>query len=110
MRSLALALLLSTAVLAGEPSKPYAAIPGFRAADAVLWQNPGPPGSRDLRYGPGGRAMEPRAPFTFVKEDSSGSNPKVLVRDANGREWDIKFGVEARPDTFCSRLAWAAGY
>jgi hypothetical protein len=32
------------------------------------------------------------------------------VRDASGREWSVKFGEEASPDTFASRLAWAAGY
>jgi hypothetical protein len=45
-----------------------------------------------------------------VKEDTSGTNPKVLVRDKNGRTWSVKFGEEARPDTFSSRLAWALGY
>ncbi len=34
----------------------------------------------------------------------------MRVKDANGLEWDIKFGHEAKPDTFATRMAWAAGY
>jgi hypothetical protein len=45
-----------------------------------------------------------------VKEDTTGTNPKVLVRDADGRVWDVKFGKEARPDTFVTHLAMALGY
>ncbi len=54
--------------------------------------------------------MQPRPPFTFVDEDTEGTTPKVSVRDAAGRQWVIKFGDEASPDTFCTRLAWALGY
>ncbi len=110
MRALTWGLVLATAVLAGESSKPYTQLPDFRPARAEVWHDPGRVAERDLRYGPGGRALEPRAPFTFEKEDLSGTSPKVRVRDAAGRQWVIKFGIEARPDTFCSRLAWAVGY
>lgn len=110
MRTLIWGLLLASAVLAGESSKPYYQLPGFRPAEAVLWHDPGRVQYRDLRYGPGGRALEPRPPFTFDKEDLSGTSPKVRVHDANGRLWVIKFGIEARPDTFSSRLAWVVGY
>jgi hypothetical protein len=64
----------------------------------------------DLRYGAGGRRLLPRPPFTFLQEDTSGSTPKVRVRDGAGREWVVKFGRESRSDTFGSRLAWAVGY
>jgi hypothetical protein len=76
----------------------------------ILWHEPGPVEQLDLRYGPEGASGAPQPPFQFVKEDTTGSSPKVLVRDANERQWDVKFGVEARSDTFCTRLAWAAGY
>jgi hypothetical protein len=85
-------------------------LPGFDASTAVLWTDPGRVERRDLRHGPGGPELQPQAPFTFEKEDLSGTSPKVKVRDGNGRQWVIKFGEEARPDTFSSRLAWAVGY
>ena len=110
MRTLTWGLLLASAVLAGESSKPYYQIPGFQPSQAVVWRDPGKVELRDLRYGPGGPELEPRAPFTFEKEDLSGTSPKVKVRDAGGRTWVVKFGEEARPDTFASRLAWAVGF
>lgn len=60
--------------------------------------------------GPGGRAAAPRAPFRFVEDDSSGTAPKVLVRDAARRQWIVKFGEEVKAETFAARIAWAAGY
>src|SRR3954447_1806385 len=77
---------------------------------AVLWHNPGRVERLDLVNGPGGRSLRPRPPFTFVKEDDSGSTPKIEVRDAAGRRWSVKFGPEASPDAFASRVAWAIGY
>lgn len=61
-------------------------------------------------YGPGGEAHQPRGPFTFVKEDLNGTNPKVVVHDADGVKWTVKLGAEARPETAATRLVWAAGY
>jgi hypothetical protein len=110
VRTLTCGILLTTAILAGERSRPYHQLPGFDSSKAVLWQDPGQVELRDLRYGPGARDLEPRAPFTFEKEDLSGTNPKVRVHDVAGRTWVIKFGAEARPDVFSSRLAWAVGY
>ena len=110
MRTLSWGLILTTAVLAGEHSKPYDQLPEFDLSKALIWQDPGPVEMRDLRYGPGGSDLEPRAPFTFEKEDLSGTSAKVRVGDANGRTWVIKFGEEALPDVFASRLAWAVGY
>jgi hypothetical protein len=34
----------------------------------------------------------------------------VSVRDANGRRWRVKWGVEVRCETFAVRLAWACGF
>lgn len=76
----------------------------------VLWHDPGDVGSLNLLYGVGGPDGAPAAPFQFQREDMTGSNPKILVKDAKGRTWDIKWGDEARPEVVSSRIAWACGY
>jgi hypothetical protein len=82
----------------------------IRQGKYVLWRDPGVVESLDFRYGEGGAAMAPKPPFSFLREEFEGSAPKVMVRDANQRQWSVKFGPEAHADTFCSRLAWALGY
>jgi len=76
----------------------------------VLWREPGDISSRDLFFGPGGREHQPRGPFTFIKEDLDGSNPKFDVRDRDGVVWKVKLGAEAKPEIAATRLIWAAGY
>ncbi|MDQ6759623.1 MAG: hypothetical protein M3Z32_07130 [Acidobacteriota bacterium] len=76
----------------------------------VLWRNPGRVEMLDLASGVGGRAKAPKPPFRFLEEDTTGSNPKIKVRDARGVEWSLKWGEEAKPEVFASRLAWACGY
>jgi hypothetical protein len=88
----------------------FTAKPMVRMGQYAMWHDPGPVETLDFRYGIGGPEMAPRPPFTFTEEDFSGSTPKVKVKDAAGRTWVIKFGDEASPDTFCTRLAWAMGY
>lgn len=80
------------------------------AKTVVLWQNPADIASRNLYYGPGGKAHEPHGTFTFVKEDLDGTNPKFVVRDEDGTKWKVKLGNEARPETVASRITWAVGY
>lgn len=75
-----------------------------------LWREPHDIPSENLLYGAGGRAHEPHGPFTFVKEDLDGTNPKYNVRDSDGIKWKIKLGAEARPETVASRFVWAVGY
>ncbi len=75
-----------------------------------LWREPKDIRSENLFYGPGGKEHSPRGPFTFVKEDLDGSNPKYDVRDEDGVKWKIKLGAEARPETVATRLVWAVGY
>ena len=77
---------------------------------AVLWRDPSDIGSRNLLYGAGGQAHEPRGTFTFLEEDLAGSNPKFDVRDQAGVKWKVKLGAEAPPEVAASRLVWAAGY
>jgi len=79
-------------------------------APTVLWRRPADIASRDLFYGPGGKDHQPHAPFTFLKEDLNGTNPKFDIEDRDGVKWKVKLGEEARPETVASRLVWAAGY
>jgi hypothetical protein len=79
-------------------------------AKVVLWTEPKDLATRSLYYGAGGKRHEPHGPFTFVKEDRGGTNPKFLIRDADGVEWKVKLGLEARSETAASRIVWAAGY
>jgi hypothetical protein len=76
----------------------------------VLWRDPTDIASRDLFYGAGGKDHEPRAPFTFVKEEGGGTSPKFILLDAQGVHWVAKLGPEARAETAATRLVWAAGY
>ena len=76
----------------------------------VLWQDPGNVASLDLTYGVGGQDGVPAPPFQFAKEDMTASNPKVLVKDAKGRTWNVKWSDEARPEIVANRIAWACGY
>jgi hypothetical protein len=78
----------------------------------VLWREPVDIESRDLFYGLGGRdgAPDTSALFTFVRHSKSGAQKKVIVEDKHGREWTVKFGPEARPETTATRIVWAAGY
>jgi hypothetical protein len=75
-----------------------------------LWREPEPADARDLRFGPGGAAGVPVPPFVFVEEHLAGSQPCVAVRDARDRLWRVKWGHEARPESFAVRVAWACGY
>src|SRR5687768_3858767 len=82
----------------------------------VLWVDPGPLANRDLFWGTGSAERAPKAPFTFISEDGSGTSPKVRVRDANEVEWSVKFaGTEAyknevHAEVAATRLMWAFGY
>ncbi len=76
----------------------------------VLWREPQDISSRNLIYGAGGKQNEPHGPFSFLKEDLDGSNPKFVVEDADRVKWKVKLGDEARPETVASRLVWAVGY
>lgn len=78
--------------------------PGF------LWLEPTNITTRDLYYGPGGKAHQPRGPYKFVEEDSNGTQPKFVVKDGNGVKWTAKTGMEARSETAATRLVWAVGY
>src|SRR5262249_12441457 len=78
----------------------------------VLWEDPGDIARRDLYYGVGGKENAPdlSSKFTFMGSDKSGTSEKIYVNDSNGKEWTVKFGPEARPETAATRIVWAVGY
>jgi hypothetical protein len=105
--AIALGILLS--VLACQPP----ALADLTPADlAQLWQEPTDLEQRDLFHGPGGAANAPRGgiPYDFLRIKQSGVNPGYDVTDAQGREWSVKLGVEARTEVAVSRIVWAVGY
>ena len=75
-----------------------------------LWRDPGHVERLDLAAGPGGADGAPEAPFHFLEEHQTGSQPCLSVRDARGRRWRVKWGAEVQPEAFAVRLAWACGY
>lgn len=83
---------------------------------AVLWRDPGPIGEKDLKWGVGSADRQPAPPFTFVKEDLSGSKPKVRVVDQNGVRWNIKFAGdnpsknEVQAEVAANRVLSALGF
>src|SRR5687768_4849062 len=99
----ALVLLTTFAAYAQAPQRPA-------NRKAVLWVDPGDISSKDLFWGNGAADRAPKPPFTFVAEDTDGTQPKVVVRDAAGREWSAKFGEEVHAGIAASRIVWALGY
>src|SRR5688572_17347208 len=93
-----------------------AASSGAAKDTPLLWHDPGPLGTKDLYWGAASANTAPKAPFTFVKEDTSGTKPKVQVTDANGMSWTAKFasksstGTEVHAEIAATRLIWAFGY
>jgi len=86
------------------------------ATERVLWRDPGPIAKRDVYWGMGSPDRAPKPPFTFVKESSSGSRPKIEVKDANGVKWMAKLAPadpllnEVNAEIAATRLMWAIGY
>lgn len=80
------------------------------AGENILWQDPGNVETLDFVEGVGGRAAEPQGPFQFMEEELAGTNPKVKLKDSRGAVWSVKWGEEAKPSVFATRLVWACGY
>lgn len=89
-----------------------ASLADVRDGQATLWKDPGAIENLDLFYGLGGAegAPDASATFTFVSRSTSGTSKKISVKDDKGKEWTVKFGAEARPETTATRLVWAMGY
>jgi hypothetical protein len=78
--------------------------------EAILWSDPGPVDKLDLAGSVGAPVSAPKPPFLFLREDLSGTQPKLFVRDANATTWNVKFGFEVKPESFCWRIVKAVGY
>jgi hypothetical protein len=102
------ALASSTAVPRGRTQKQKQ--DNYASGERILWRDPQDVASLDFQYGIGGRERQPQPPFHFVSEDLSGHTAKINVTDARGAHWNLKWGHEVLPSTFCTRLAWACGY
>jgi hypothetical protein len=92
-----------------KKSKKSSAAPAQPGAPA-LWEDRGDISQLNLIMGIGSEEGMPKAPFQFDKEDTTGTNPKIKVIDANGVKWNIKFDEEVHAEVAASRLAWACGY
>ena len=76
----------------------------------VLWEDREDISKLDLYYGIGSEEEMPKPPFQFKEEDTTGTNPKIKVIDANGVKWNIKFDEEVHAEIAASRIVWACGY
>jgi hypothetical protein len=115
MRHLSIAIALVLALTPGPaalaaPQQQPTGTSGSVDPRAVLWTDPGPIASRDLSTGMGRPERAPQGPFTFVEEDGSGTQPKMVVTDARGVRWDVKFGEEAKAEVAANRFVWALGF
>ncbi|HEX8559374.1 MAG TPA: hypothetical protein VF668_14820 [Pyrinomonadaceae bacterium] len=124
--TLALALCLSACAFAagrGEGRQDAAARPESQKEEKgqkkeappqgapVFWKEPGDIASRNLLLGPGGEEMKPDLRQVIWEETmTEGYSVKWRVRDASGKQWVVKVGNEAQPETVATRLVWAAGY
>ena len=106
----AVAMVIPSSSVAAQDSRPRTASARASSPAASIWQDVGPVEQLDFFGGPGGREGAPKPPFTFVEEDSGGTNPKIKVKDAAGRQWGVKWGSEVHAEVFAARFAWAAGY
>src|SRR5258706_13180419 len=78
----------------------------------VLWNEQADIENLDLFNGSGGSEGAPdlTGKFTYVGADTKGTQKKIYVKDDKDREWTVKFGPEARPETVATRFVWAMGY
>ena len=85
---------------------------GASADIAELWQEPADLLERDLMNGPGGAELAPpqNGSYEFVAFKTTGTNPGYDVKDASGRMWSVKLGIEAQSEVTASRILWAMGY
>jgi hypothetical protein len=109
LRSLRVLTFLGAAILLGLPVE-TASRPQSDGVTARLWRDPGSVAARDLFWGSGGPDRVPQAPFKFQEEDTGGTQPKLVVVDARGVVWDVKFGIESRAEVAANRIVWSLGY
>jgi hypothetical protein len=103
-------LAISLPIVAYDKVEHAASVKNLPAGENILWSDPGDVSKLDFVNGVGGPEGVPEPPFQFLGEDLGGTTPKVKVKDSKGREWSVKFGAEAKPSVFSTRLLWACGY
>jgi len=114
MRSIpfrSLVLIVALVACANGPQTRSAQPPTTDIAE--LWQEPLDLPTRDLLLGPAGSSLAPPADngqFEFLAFKTTGTNPGYDVRDASGRIWSVKLGVEAQSEVTSSRILWAMGF
>ena len=86
--------------------------PATPSQSAELWEAPNDLAARDLFDGPWGKnlAPNPTTVYTFVSVKTGGVSPGFAVTDAQGMEWSVKQGPEAKVEVVMSRLLSAVGY
>lgn len=106
-------LIFVCAIVACTQSQAQQTISTPDAEIAELWQEPTDLMQRDLFHGPGGAALAPPqtgGSFQFIAFKTTGTNPGYDVKDASGRVWSVKLGIEAQPEVTASRILWAMGF
>jgi hypothetical protein len=105
-------IVLALVACANSPqAQQPSTLPDFEPPE--LWQEPADLASRDLFNGVGGAALAPPATdatYQFVAYKTTGTNPGYDVKDASGRIWSVKLGIEAQSEVTVSRILWAIGY
>ena len=95
-------------------NSPHAQPQSAAGADiAELWQEPVDLLERDLFQWPRWRragAARRTALIEFVAFKTTGTNPGYDVKDASGRLWSVKLGIEAQSEVTASRILWAMGF
>jgi hypothetical protein len=90
------------------PVKRVGAVVPTPAQMAALWVDPGAT-ARNLVNGPGGNDV-PRpasdARYDVISPDTRGFSITYRVRDASGRDWNVKVGPEAQTEVVASRIVW----
>ncbi len=92
-----------------KKSKAESAAP-TKPGTPALWEDRGDISKLNLFWGIGSEEGMPKPPFQFDKEDTSGTNPKIKIIDANGVKWNLKFDEEVHSEVAASRIVWACGY
>lgn len=77
-----------------------------------FWSAPADVAAQDMVNGPWGKSHAPDAqkPFIFAHEKTHGVSPGYDVKDAEGRNWSVKFGDEGHVEVLLSRVLSALGY
>jgi hypothetical protein len=112
LRSTTLVALLLAATLAAAPPPTSGAV-AVPEPLAELWVDPGAT-PRNLLNGPPGVPAKLRpatdSRFDVISKDTGGFSTTYKVRDAAGREWNVKIGPEAQTEVVAARILWAIGY